>query len=35
MVSSHTKDGLKPLEEALTDRISIFAGSPAWVNRAC
>ncbi|MEK0166182.1 small ribosomal subunit biogenesis GTPase RsgA [Pseudescherichia vulneris] len=26
MVSSHTQDGLKPLEEALTDRISIFAG---------
>lgn len=26
MVSSYTKDGLKPLEEALTDRISIFAG---------
>lgn len=26
MVSSRTKDGLKPLEEALTDRISIFAG---------
>jgi ribosome biogenesis GTPase len=26
MVSSHKKDGLKPLEEALTDRISIFAG---------
>lgn len=28
MVSSRTKDGLKPLEDALTDRISIFAGSP-------
>jgi ribosome biogenesis GTPase len=26
MVSSHKKDGLQPLEEALTDRISIFAG---------
>ena len=26
MVSSHTQDGLKPLEEALTGRISIFAG---------
>ncbi|MKW16409.1 small ribosomal subunit biogenesis GTPase RsgA, partial [Salmonella enterica subsp. enterica] len=26
MVSSRTKDGLKPLEDALTDRISIFAG---------
>ncbi|MBV7405977.1 small ribosomal subunit biogenesis GTPase RsgA [Enterobacter sp. ENT03] len=26
MVSSYTQDGLKPLEEALTDRISIFAG---------
>jgi ribosome biogenesis GTPase len=26
MVSSRTQDGLKPLEEALTDRISIFAG---------
>ncbi|STQ14670.1 ribosome biogenesis GTPase RsgA [Enterobacter cloacae] len=26
MVSSYTKDGLKPLEEALTGRISIFAG---------
>lgn len=26
MVSSHKKDGLKPLEEALTGRISIFAG---------
>lgn len=26
MVSSHTQNGLKPLEEALTDRISIFAG---------
>ncbi len=24
MVSSHTQDGLKPLEEALTGRISIF-----------
>jgi len=26
MVSSRTQNGLKPLEEALTDRISIFAG---------
>ncbi len=26
MVSSHTQDGLAPLVEALTDRISIFAG---------
>ncbi|VED54757.1 Ribosome small subunit-stimulated GTPase EngC [Raoultella terrigena] len=26
MVSSRTQDGLKPLEEALTGRISIFAG---------
>ncbi|MCU6678469.1 small ribosomal subunit biogenesis GTPase RsgA [Leclercia tamurae] len=26
MVSSRKQDGLKPLEEALTDRISIFAG---------
>ena len=26
MASSHTQDGLKPLEEALTNRISIFAG---------
>jgi len=26
MVSSHTQNGLKPLEEALTGRISIFAG---------
>ncbi len=26
MVSSRTQDGLKPLEEALTERISIFAG---------
>ena len=26
MVSSRTQDGLKPLEAALTDRISIFAG---------
>ncbi|WP_297196536.1 small ribosomal subunit biogenesis GTPase RsgA [uncultured Pluralibacter sp.] len=26
MVSSHAQDGLKPLEEALTGRISIFAG---------
>ncbi len=26
MVSSHTQDGLKPLEEALTGRVSIFAG---------
>lgn len=26
MVSSRAQDGLKPLEEALTDRISIFAG---------
>ncbi len=26
MVSSHAKDGLKSLEEALTGRISIFAG---------
>lgn len=26
MVSSRTKDGLKPLEDALTDCISIFAG---------
>ena len=26
MASSHTQDGLKPLEAALTNRISIFAG---------
>ncbi|BBE80041.1 MULTISPECIES: small ribosomal subunit biogenesis GTPase RsgA [Enterobacteriaceae] len=26
MVSSHTQNGLQPLEDALTDRISIFAG---------
>lgn len=26
LVSSRTQDGLKPLEAALTDRISIFAG---------
>ena len=26
MVSSHTQNGLLPLEDALTDRISIFAG---------
>ncbi len=26
MVSSHTQDGLAPLVEALTDRVSIFAG---------
>ncbi len=26
MVSSHTRQGLAPLEQALTDRISIFAG---------
>ncbi len=29
MVSSHTQDGLKPLEEALTGRISILPGSLA------
>ena len=32
MVSSYTKDGLKPLEEALTDRISIFAGQSGVID---
>ncbi len=35
MVSSHTQDGLKPLEEALTGRISILPGSLALANPAC
>lgn len=35
MVSSHTQDGLKPLEEALTGRISILLGSPASENPVC
>jgi ribosome biogenesis GTPase len=35
MVSSRTQDGLKPLEEALTDRISIFAGQSGVGNPAC
>ncbi len=32
MVSSHTQDGLKPLEEALTGRISILPGKPVSEN---